>query len=83
MGLLLLLLLLFSSGIIFMTTSTWQGRNICEPVTFFGMWKTRSAYRIFDGKPEGKIPHCLLVEDNIKMYLREIRCDDMYLIKLA
>jgi hypothetical protein len=46
----------------------------------------RNAYRILVGKPEGKRP----LErprrrwvDNIKMYLREIRCCSMDLIDLA
>ena len=50
------------------------------------MEKSRNAYRILVGKPEGK---SLLVrprrtwEDNIKMDLREVGCDHRYWITLA
>jgi hypothetical protein len=48
--------------------------------------KTRNSYRVFVGKPEGRRPLGRLRrkrEDNIKMYLREIRRGCMDWIDLA
>ena len=50
------------------------------------MEESRNAYRVLEGKPEGKRPlgrprHTL--EDNIKMDLREVCCDPGDWITLA
>jgi len=44
------------------------------------MWDRRGVYRILVGKPEGKKPHGRhrrRWEDNIKMGLQEVGCEDM------
>jgi len=50
------------------------------------MWESRSVYRVLVGKPEGKRPlgrprHRW--EDNIKMNLQEMGCEDMDWIDVA
>ena len=50
------------------------------------MWEVRGAYRVLVGKPEGKRPlgrprHRW--EDNIKIDLQEVGCEDMDWIQLA
>ena len=50
------------------------------------MEKSRNAYRVLVGKPEGKSPlrrRRLRWEDNIKMDLREVGCDPGEWIDLA
>jgi hypothetical protein len=50
------------------------------------MGEERGLYRVLVGKPDGKIPlgrpRCRW-EDNIKMYLQEVRCGGMDWIGLA
>jgi hypothetical protein len=43
------------------------------------MGKLINAYRILASKPEGKLPlrEASRWEDNIKMYLREVNCEDV------
>jgi hypothetical protein len=50
------------------------------------MWERGSAYRVLVGKPEGRRPlvrPMLRWEDNIKMDLREMRCEELDWIDLA